>query len=140
MQERYRLLHLTAPAVEELEASIRKLREVIAAHKETIAEKEAEIGCNNPAVFKTLQVGQEKHRRNMRSCASFKLAISCHCCPAGPATPGQLSCEAIELLQEGICTGWSAKSYNGHDWLQTRAGFQGLAVACRAARLRRPIP
>ena len=30
MQERYRLLHLTAPAVEELEASILKLREVIA--------------------------------------------------------------------------------------------------------------
>ena len=76
MQERYRLLHLTAPAVEELEASIRKLREVIAAHKETIAEKEAEIGCNNPAVFKTLQVGKGMHRRATRFCAIFKRRIT----------------------------------------------------------------
>lgn len=56
MQERYSLLYLTAPAVEEMEESIRKLREVIAAHKETMAEKEAEIGCNNPTIFRTLQV------------------------------------------------------------------------------------
>ncbi len=56
MQERYSLLYLTAPAVEEMEESIRKLREVIAAHKETMAEKEAEIGCNNPSIFRTLQV------------------------------------------------------------------------------------
>lgn len=56
LQERYSLLYLTAPAVEEMEESIRKLREVIAAHKETMAEKEAEIGCNNPAIFRTLQV------------------------------------------------------------------------------------
>ena len=56
MQERYSLLYLTAPAVEEMEESIRKLREVIAAHKETMAEKEAEIGCNNPSIFTTLQV------------------------------------------------------------------------------------
>ncbi|CAL5226958.1 g9843 [Coccomyxa viridis] len=55
MQERYSLLYLTAPAVEEMEESIRKLREVIAAHKETMAEKEAEIGCNNPSIFRTLQ-------------------------------------------------------------------------------------
>ena len=50
------MLYLTAPAVEEMEESIRKLREVIAAHKETMAEKEAEIGCNNPSIFRTLQV------------------------------------------------------------------------------------
>ena len=80
MQERYRLLHLTAPAVEELEASIRKLREVIAAHKETIAEKEAEIGCNNPAVFKTLQV-----KRGTPGCA-----IGFHTFLQQPATASQL--------------------------------------------------
>lgn len=56
LQDRYRLLYLTAPAVDEMEGSIRTLREVIAAHKETIAEKEAEIGRSNPAIFKTLQV------------------------------------------------------------------------------------
>ena len=105
MQERYRLLHLTAPAVEELEASIRKLREVIAAHKETIAEKEAEIGCNNPAVFKTLQVGKETHRRATTFCAIFKRRVPRHCYPDVVCCPGQLSCEAIELLQEDVCTG-----------------------------------
>lgn len=56
MQERYKLLYLTAPAVDEMESSIKTLREVIAAHKESIAEKEAEIVCNNPPIFRTLQV------------------------------------------------------------------------------------
>ena len=87
MQERYRLLHLTAPAVEELEASIRKLREVIAAHKETIAEKEAEIGCNNPAVFKTLQVEKEMHRRATRFCAILKRRIPRNCYPDAVCRP-----------------------------------------------------
>ena len=98
MQERYRLLHLTAPAVEELEASIRKLREVIAAHKETIAEKEAEIGCNNPAVFKTLQVGQEKHWRVIEFHTTLQqpAAVTQLC----SAAQNQVSCKAIELLQE----------------------------------------
>lgn len=62
MQERYSLLYLTAPAVEEMEESIRKLREVIAAHKETMAEKEAEIGCKNPSIFRTLQVLEQPQR------------------------------------------------------------------------------
>lgn len=56
MQERYKLLYLTAPAVEKMEDDIRMLRELIALRKETIAEKEAQIGCSNPAIFRTLQV------------------------------------------------------------------------------------
>ena len=32
------------------------LRELIALRKEAIAEKEAQIGCSNPAIFRTLQV------------------------------------------------------------------------------------
>ena len=98
MQERYRLLHLTAPAVEELEASIRKLREVIAAHKETIAEKEAEIGCNSPAVFRTLQVGKDIHRHGVRLQTTLQQpAAATQLCSAAPR---HLTCEATELLEE----------------------------------------
>ena len=39
-----------------MEDDIRMLRELIALRKETIAEKEAQIGCSNPAIFRTLQV------------------------------------------------------------------------------------
>ena len=56
MQERYKLLYLTAPAVEKMEDDIRMLRELIALRKETIAEKEAQISCSNPAIFRTLRV------------------------------------------------------------------------------------
>ena len=56
MQESYKLLYLTAPAVGEMEESIRTLRETIASAKETIAEKEALICKHNPRLFQTLQV------------------------------------------------------------------------------------
>ena len=56
LQESYKLLFLTAPAVGEMEESIRTLRETIASAKETIAEKEALIGKHNPRLFQTLQV------------------------------------------------------------------------------------
>ena len=56
VQESYRLLFLTAPAVSDMEESIRTLRETIAAAKETIAEREALIGKHNPRLFQTLQV------------------------------------------------------------------------------------
>ncbi len=56
VQESYRLLFLSAPAVSEMEESIRTLRETIAAAKETIAEREALISKHNPRLFQTLQV------------------------------------------------------------------------------------
>ncbi len=57
VQDAYKLLFLTAPAVGEMEESIRTLRETIASAKETIADKEALIGKHNPRLFQTLQVG-----------------------------------------------------------------------------------
>ena len=57
-----------------MEESIRKLREVIAAHKETMAEKEAEIGCNNPAIFRTLQVWTSPFLHLLRAPISMQTA------------------------------------------------------------------
>ena len=64
VQERYKLMYLTAPAVEKMEDDIRMLRELIALRKETIAEKEAQIGCSNPAIFRTLQVCRSRENNS----------------------------------------------------------------------------
>ncbi|BDA49326.1 probable kinetochore protein spc7 at C-terminar half [Coccomyxa sp. Obi] len=67
LQESYRLLFLTAPAVSEMEESIRTLRETIAAAKETIAEREALIGKHNPRLFQTLQTSNAEEVEGIKA-------------------------------------------------------------------------